>query len=378
MMVVCEVALSLVLLVSAGVMVQSLLALSRSDTGFDANNVLTMKVTLVQTRYRTPAQRAAFFHAALERIRALPGVEAAGTINDLPFVDGSSQTLELEGYAPQRDRVAVQVRQISTGYLNAMRIPVLSGRDVRENDGETILVSGDVAKVYWGTDDPIGRRAALPFSPTVFREVIGIVGEVKQRNLVEVSTPTAYYYTREPTGRVTFAIRTSVPPGTLAPPAAAVIRGIDPEQPVGEIKTMMQARDRQLTPQRLSALLLALFAAVALLLAALGIYSVLSYIVRGWTREIGIRTALGARQADVLRLVILESMVPTLVGIVAGTFAALASARAMQTLVFGIGPSDPLTMAGAGATLTLVALTASAVPAYRAVRLDPVKVLRAE
>jgi predicted permease len=337
-----------------------------------------MKVTLVQTRYRTPAQRAAFFHAALERIRALPGVEAAGTINDLPFVDGSSQTLELEGYAPQRDRVAVQVRQISTGYLNAMRIPVLSGRDVRENDGETILVSGDVAKVYWGTDDPIGRRAALPFSPTVFREVIGIVGEVKQRNLVEVSTPTAYYYTREPTGRVTFAIRTSVPPGTLAPPAAAVIRGIDPEQPVGEIKTMMQARDRQLTPQRLSALLLALFAAVALLLAALGIYSVLSYIVRGWTREIGIRTALGARQADVLRLVILESMVPTLVGIVAGTFAALASARAMQTLVFGIGPSDPLTMAGAGATLTLVALTASAVPAYRAVRLDPVKVLRAE
>jgi predicted lysophospholipase L1 biosynthesis ABC-type transport system permease subunit len=218
----------------------------------------------------------------------------------------------------------------------------------------------------------------LPFSPTVFREVIGIVGEVKQRNLVEVSTPTAYYYTREPTGRVTFAIRTSVPPGTLAPPAAAVIRGIDPEQPVGEIKTMMQARDRQLTPQRLSALLLALFAAVALLLAALGIYSVLSYIVRGWTREIGIRTALGARQADVLRLVILESMVPTLVGIVAGTFAALASARAMQTLVFGIGPSDPLTMAGAGATLTLVALTASAVPAYRAVRLDPVKVLRAE
>jgi ABC-type antimicrobial peptide transport system permease subunit len=157
-----------------------------------------------------------------------------------------------------------------------------------------------------------------------------------------------------------------------------VIRGIDPEQPVGEIKTMMQARDRQLTPQRLSALLLALFAAVALLLAALGIYSVLSYIVRGWTREIGIRTALGARQADVLRLVILESMVPTLVGIVAGTFAALASARAMQTLVFGIGPSDPLTMAGAGATLTLVALTASAVPAYRAIRLDPAKVLRAE
>jgi predicted lysophospholipase L1 biosynthesis ABC-type transport system permease subunit len=259
-----------------------------------------------------------------------------------------------------------------------MRIPVLSGRDVRENEGEAMLVSRDVAKMYWGTDEPIGHRAALISSPTVLREVVGVVGEVKQRNILEVPTPTAYFVTREPYGRATFAIRTSVPPDTLAQPAAAVIRAIDPEQPVGEIKTMMQARDRQLTSQSLSALLLALFAVVALLLAALGIYSMLSYIVRGWSREIGIRTALGARQADVLRLVILESMAPTLVGIAAGAIAALVSAKAMQTLVFGIRPSDPLTMAGAGVTLALVALTASAIPAYRALRLDPVKALRTD
>jgi len=378
MMVVCEVALSLMLLVSAGVMAQSLLALRQSDSGFDPDNVLTMKVTLVQSRYGTPTQRAAFFNAALERIRALPGVEAAGTIDDLPFVDGSSQDLKLEGYAAQRDPMTVQVRQISPGYLTAMRIPVLSGRDVRENEGEVMLVSRDVAKAYWGTDDPLGRRAVLAASPTVLREVVGVVGEVKQRNLLEAPTPTAYFYSREPYGRATFAIRTSVPPDRLAQPAAAVIRAIDPEQPAGEIKTMLQARDRQLTPQRLSALLLALFAVVALLLAALGIYSMLSYIVRGWSREIGIRTALGARQADVLRLVILESMMPTMVGIAAGTIAALASAKAMQVFVFGIAPSDPLTMAGAGATLALAALTASAVPAYRALRLDPVKALRAE
>ena len=378
LLIVCEVALSLVLLMGAGVMVQSLLALRQGDAGFDPKNVLTMSVRLVQTRYPTPAQRAAFFDTALQRIRALPGVEAAGTIDDLPLDAGSSQTLELEGYAPQRDPVAVQVRQITLGYLRAMRIPVLRGRDIVENDSEVMLVSRDAAKLYWGADDPIGRRAALPFPKTVLRRVVGIVGDVKQRNLIEASTPTVYFYTRDPNGRATFAIRTSVPPSTLVQPAVAAIHAIDREQPVYAIRTMAQAIDEELTPQRFSALLLGVFAGVALLLAAVGIYSVLSYIVRGRRREIGIRTALGARAADILRLVIVEGMWPALVGIAAGTLAALASARVMETLVFGVSASDPLTLAGVGATLALVALMASLVPAYRALRLDPVKALRAE
>jgi len=377
-LIVCEVALSLVLLMGAGVMVQSLLALRHGDTGFDPNNVLTMKVTLVGTRYPTPARRSAFFDAALQRIRALPGVEAVGTIDDLPFADGSSQTLTLEGYPPQRDAVAVQVRQINAGYLRAMRIPVLRGRDIVENDAEVMLVSRDAARLYWGTDDPIGRRASLPFSKTVLRQVVGIVGDVKQRNLIEASTPTVYFYTREPYGRVTFVMRTSVPPATLAQPAAAAIRAVDPQQPVGDIQTMVQVRDGQLTSQRFSALLLGVFAGLALLLAAVGIYSVLSYIVRGRSREIGIRIALGARAADVVRLVMVEGMLPSVAGIAAGTIAALASAKVMETLVFGVSASDPLTLAGVGATLALVALMASLVPAYRALRLDPVKVLRAD
>ena len=278
-LIVCEVALSLVLLMGAGVMVQSLLALRHTDTGFDPNNVLTMDVTLVGPRYPTPAQRSEFFGAALQRMRALPGVEAAGTIDDLPLTDGSSQTLHLEGYPPQRDPVAVQARQINPGYLRAMGIPLLRGRDIAESDAEVLLVSQDAAKLYWGADDPIGRRAALPFSKTVLRQVVGIVGDVKQRNLVEASTPTVYFYTREPYGRATFVIRTSVPPATLARPAAAAIRAIDPEQPVGDIRTMRQVLDTGLTSQRFSALLLGVFAGVALLLAAVGIYSVLSYIV---------------------------------------------------------------------------------------------------
>ena len=378
LLIVCEVALSLMLLMGAGVMVQSLLALRHGDAGFDPNNVLTLDVTLVGPRYPTPAQRSSFFDAALQRIRALPGVEAAGTIDDLPMVDGSSQTLHLEGYPPQRDPMAVQVRRINPGYLRAMGIPVLRGRDIVESDAEVLLVSRDAAKLYWGPDDPIGRRAALPYSPTVLRQVVGIVGDVKQRNLTEASTPTVYFYTREASGRATFVIRTSLPPATLVQPAVAAIRAIDPQQPVGDIRTMMQVLDAKLTSQRFSALLLGVFAGVALLLAAVGIYSVLSYIVRGRSREIGIRTALGARTADVLRLVIVEGMSPTLVGIAAGTIAALASARVMATFVFGVSSSDPLTLAAVAATLVLVAVMASLVPAYRAVRLDPVTVLRAD
>lgn len=374
-----EVALSLVLLMGAGVMVQSLLALRRVDTGFDPNNVLTMRVRLVDARYPTAAQRAAFFEAALQRIRALPGSVAAGTIDDLPFADGSSQSLALEGYPPQRNPVAVQVRQITPGYMRAMGIPVLRGRDVGDSDADVLLVSHEAAKLFWGADDPIGRRATLPaLSTTVLRQVVGIVGDVKQRSLVEGATPTVYFYTHEPYGRATFAIRTSVSPATLARPAVAAIRAIDPEQPVLDTQTMVQVLDGKLTPQRLSALLLGLFAGVALLLAAVGMYSVLSFIVRGRSREIGIRTALGAGAGDVLRLVIVEGMSPVLVGIAAGTIAALASARVMKSLVFGLSASDPRTLCAAAATLTLVAFIASLLPAYRASRLDPVKVLRAE
>jgi putative ABC transport system permease protein len=378
LLIVCEVALSLVLLMGAGVMIQSLLALRYGDTGFDPNNVLTMRVRLVDARYPSPAQRWSFFDAALQRIRALPGVEATGTIDDLPFADGESQTLALEGYPAQREPVAVQVRQITPGYLRAMGIPVLRGRDAVDSDAEVLLVSQETAKLYWGEGDPIGRRAALPFSKTVLRQVVGVVGDVKQRSLTEGPTPTAYYYTREPSGRATFVVRTSVPPAALAQPVVAAIRAIDPEQPVVDTRTMVQVLDEKLAPQRFSALLLGLFAGVALLLAAVGIYSVLSYIVRGRSREIGVRAALGAQRADILRLVVVEGMWPVLAGIVAGTLASVASAKVMRTLVFGVSASDPLTLAAVAATLTVVALMASLIPAYRALRLDPVNVLRAE
>jgi predicted permease len=305
-------------------------------------------------------------------------VDAAGIIDDLPLGAGESFPLTLEGYAPRENRVAVQVRRVTPGYLGAMGIPVLRGRDVVDSDHDVLLVSREAARLYWGDDDPIGRRASLPFSTTVLRPVVGVVGDVKQRSLTEPVTPTVYYYTRSPGGRATFTIRTSVPPETLAQAAIGAIHAVDSGQPVSDIRTMRAVMDEKLAPQRFSAMLLGAFALVALNFAAAGIYSVLSYIVRGRSREIGIRTALGAKQSAVVRLVVVEGMAPALIGVAAGTLAALALARVIDTLLFGVRASDPLTLAGVAATLILVALIASAAPAWRAARLDPAKILRAD
>ena len=214
-------------------------------------------------------------------------------------------------------------------------------------------------------------------SRTVVKEVVGIVNDVKQGELSAVAAATVYEYTRERDWRgLTLVMRASVPPMSLAPPAAAALRAIDPEQPVQDIRTMQDVVDETLTSQRFSALLLGLFAAVALALASVGIYSVLSYIVRGRSREIGIRTALGARSADVVRLVVYEGMTPALIGIAAGAVAALGASQILQRLVFGVSASDPLTFGIVAGTLTVVALLASLVPAYRASKLDPLEVLR--
>ena len=380
LLVVCEVALSVVLLMGAGVMLRSLLALRHVDAGYDPRNVLTMHVSLPETRYSTPAQKSAFFDLALQRIRALPGVEAAGAIDDLPAQGGSVQPIVLEGHAEllPRDQPTVEVRKITPGYLRAMRIPLLRGRDVADRDAEVMLVSRSAAALLWGDADPIGRRVTLPLqSKIVVKEIIGIVGDVKQGELSAAAGAAVYEYTHDrPWGSLSFAVRTTVPPASLAQSAAGIVRAIDSEEPVEDIRTMEAVVDETLTSQRFSALLLGMFAAVALVLASVGIYSVLSYIVRGRSHEIGIRTALGAGTADVVRLVVVEGMTPAIVGIAAGAVAALGSARILEKLVFGVSASDPLTLAAVAGALALVALVASLVPAYRASRLDPLNVLR--
>jgi putative ABC transport system permease protein len=381
-LIVCEVALSLVLLMAAGVMLRSLAALRQVDAGFNPHGLLTMHVALPATRYKTPAQVSGFFDTALERIRALPGVQAAGAVDDLPSQGGSVQPIVLEGHTEllPRDQPTVAVRKITPGFLRAMNIPVLQGRDVAASDVDVMLVSRSAAKLLWGDADPIGRRVTLPLeSKTRAERIVGIVGEVKQGELTEATGPTVYEYTHEHSwDSLSLVMRTSVPPVSIAPAATGVIHALDAEQPVEDVRTMDAVLDETLTSQRFSALLLGLFAGVALALASVGIYSVLSYIVRGRSREIGIRTALGARTSDVVRLVVLEGMTPAIIGIAAGAVSALGSAKLLEKLVFGISASDPLTLAAVAATLLVVALLASLLPAYRASRLDPLRVLRAE
>ncbi|MDQ3418454.1 MAG: ABC transporter permease [Acidobacteriota bacterium] len=380
LLIVGEVALSLVLLMGATVMVRSLLALRYAETGFNPRNVLTMRVSLPETRYDTPDKTLAFFSSALERIRTLPGVETAGGIDDLPLLGGSQQPIVLEGRAEllPKDQPTVAVRKVTPGYLKVMQIPMLRGRDVALGDGEVMLVSQSAAKLLWGDVDPVGRRVTLPLqSRTLNKEVIGVVGDVKQGDLSEPTAPTVYEFTRQqaPPG-LTIVVRTSVPPMSLAKGAADVVRSIDPEQPVEEIRTMETVLDETLGSQRFSAMLLGMFAMLALTLASVGIYSVLSYIVRGRSREIGIRTALGASTRDVVRLILIEGMSPALVGIAAGIVASLASTTLLQGVVFGVNAWDPLMLGAVAGSLALVAFIATLAPAYRASRVDPLTVLR--
>jgi putative ABC transport system permease protein len=364
----------------AAVMARSLLALRTVDAGFDPEGVLTMTVALPPGRYPTPAARTAFFDAAIARMRALPGVGAAGAIDDVPLTGGSVQPIVVEG-RPEllpREQPTVQVRAITPGYLPTMRIPVLRGRDVVDGDRDVVLVSRSAARLLWNDADPTGQRVTLPLmSRTQLRTVVGTVGDVKQDSLSENAPPTIYWYTRDRDWRgLTLVLRTAGPPASVAGAAVGVIRALDPEQPVQDVRTMNDVRDELLTSQRFSALLLGVFAAVALVLASVGIYSVLSYIVRGRSREIGIRSALGAQTGDVLRLVVREGMTPALIGIAVGVVGAVAASMSLERLVFGVSASDPLTLAAAAAALAFVALAASIVPAYRAARIDPLSTLR--
>jgi len=382
LLIVCEVALSVVLLMGAGVMVRTLAALHRVDTGVDTHNVLTMRVVLPQARYKEPSQVGRFFDTALARIRAIPGVQSAGAIDTLPFQGGSVQPIVHEGAAEllPRDQPTVAVRKATPGYLQTLRVPLLRGRDIAESDTNVMLVSRGAAKMLWGDTDPIGRRVTLPLEEKgVLKTVIGIVGDVKTDELSQPPMPTIYEYRHEHAWRFfELVARTLVPPASITQAATAASHAIDPQQPVTNILTMDDVVDQTLTSQRFSVLVLGLFAALALALASVGIYSVLSYIVRGRTREIGIRTALGARTFDVLRMVIGEGMWPTLVGIAIGAVAALGSARLLEKLVFGVSATDPLTLAAVGGTLAAVALLASLIPAYRASRIDPLNALRAD
>jgi putative ABC transport system permease protein len=298
----------------------------------------------------------------LQRVRALPGVETAGVIDDLPLQgSGSNQPVAIEGrpVVPMADQPEVAVRSISPGYLRAMHIPVLRGRDLVDSDVTdapgVIVISESMAKRFWPGEDPLGKHLTMTFLPDKIREIVGIVGDVKDEGLdasepvamlylplAQLSVPAMGGYRSFP---MSLVVRSSSPPSGLISAVSDAVDQVDKEMPLLNIITMEDFVADTLSQRRFNMLLLAAFAALALLLAAVGIYSVLSYNVRRRMREIGIRMALGARTQDVLRLVVADGMRPTLIGVAFGLAGALALSRVLASLIYGVKATDLLTFA---------------------------------
>lgn len=393
-LVVCEVALSLVLLAGAGLMIRSLWNLRSTNPGFDSHNVLTLSLPIPRTRYKTPAEEINFWNQVLAKMRALPGVETAAAVDDLPFNGGSHQPIAIQGRpaVAMSEQPEVDVRLVSTGYFHAMHIPVLRGRDFNDNDTAdqpgAILISDAMAKRFWPNEDPVGKRLTPTFSPGKIREVVGVVGDVKLDGLDQADLNSAIYVPLTQLGMganfewrsfgLDVVVRTTTSPATLVSAVTNSVHEIDPQQAVAHVMTMDQFLAESISPQRFNMLLLATFAGLALVLAAIGIYSVLSYAVRRRVREIGIRMALGAQIRDVLRLVVFEGMKPALVGMCIGLTGALLLGRVLAKLVFGVRTTDPMTYVAVSILLMAVALLATALPAYRATRVDPMRTLRDE
>jgi putative ABC transport system permease protein len=394
-LVVAEVSLSLMLLIGAGLMIRSFQMLRGVNPGFNSQGVLTMTAAVSRVKFSDATQQISFFERTLERIRALPGVTAAGVINDIPLGGGGShQPIAVEGrpVVPMSEQPEVDVRVSSRGYLDALRIPVLRGRDFDAGDmagrPATVLISASLAKQFWPGEDPIGKHVTLSFFPGVVREVVGVVGDVKGDGLDQTRAPATLYV---PLGQLapppdepwrsfpmSVLVRSSSDPAGMVSAVTNALHEVDSTIPVRDVLTMQELVTNSLASQRFSLLLLGAFALLALILAAIGIYSVLSYSVRRRVQEIGIRLALGASLSDVLRMIILEGLRPTLLGVTIGVAGALALARVMANLVYGVKPTDPLTFLSVAVLLATVAFVASVIPAYRAAKVDPMVALRYE
>jgi putative ABC transport system permease protein len=382
-----EVALSLVLLVGAGLMIRSLWLLNSVPPGFEPGGVLSAAVSLPERRYPERDQMVRFFDELVRRVRALPGVESAGVITNLPLGGGGNNwPIQIAGRPQLRmsEQPQVQGNVITPGYLRTMRIPIVRGRDITARDrsgGPAVaLISEAMARRLWPGEDPIGQRFTIAFFPEAVREVVGIVRDVRERELATAGTASVYLpLAQVPVTDAVLAVRTQVTaPEVLASSLTAAVRGIDPDLPVVDVMAMEMVVRRSVADRRATMYLLAVFAAFALVLAAVGLYSVLAYSVRRRVREIGIRMALGADRRGVVQMVIADALRPTIVGLVVGIAAALAIRRVVESLLFGVSPSDPATFAAVSALLVIVALGASALPAYAATRVDPMLALRDE
>jgi putative ABC transport system permease protein len=394
-LIIAEVALSLMLLIGAGLLIRSLWILRSVNPGFDPDHVITMFLSIPSTKFTAAQQQISFYDRVLQRVRALPGVQSDGVVDALPLTGGGShQPVQIEGRPVQAmaDQPEVDVRVISPGYRSAMHIPLLRGRDLNDSDVAgrpgVVLVSQSMAMQFWPNDDPIGKRLTMYFFPETPREVVGVVADVKDDALSQTRSASMLYM---PLGQLsasrdgqwqsigmTLAVRTHTDPRSAISSITNTLNEVDSEVPLLYVKTMQDTIDDSLIQQRFTMLLLSGFAGLALLLAAVGIYSALAYAVRWRMREIGIRMALGAQIRDVVGMVVADGFKPTCIGVAVGLAGALALGRVMSNLIYGVAATDALTIAAVTMLLGLVALFASIIPAYRATRIDPLRSLREE
>jgi putative ABC transport system permease protein len=390
LLVVAEMALALVLLIGAGLMIQSFFKLQRIDLGFSPQNVLTMQVSLPEAKYPTADAGITFFEQLLEKISALPGVRSAGVGMSLPLGVGTSvgKNFRVEGRpAPAPHQIPlVRCMSASPDYFNTMGIN-LRGRSFTKFDTagsqRVVIINETLARRFFPNEDPLGKTIRLEVGDSPRRTIIGVIADVKGPNLT--ATPGTELYVPLPqydgacwSNNLRLAVHGSVAPDTLTAAIRTQISAIDRDQPVTNIATMEERVHRALSSDRFSTMLLGLFAGVALLLAAVGIYGVMSYMVTERAPEIGIRVALGAQTRNVMRLVIGQGMKLAFVGVVIGLGGALALTQLMKNLLFGVSTTDPLTFVAISILLVVVALLACWIPARRATRLDPMIALRCE
>ncbi|HYM01049.1 MAG TPA: ABC transporter permease [Blastocatellia bacterium] len=391
--VVLELAFATVLLVSAGLLIRSFIKVREIDPGFRPQGVLTMSVPLPAVAYSKSGQIHAFYDNLLRRVQSIRGADSVGFSTDLPLQGGWTHIYSAEGYAPRPDeKLNFSKNSVVMGdYFQTMGIPLLKGRWFNDSDRPdsnlVVIVSESIARKFWPDADPIGKRLKWgpPEDKNPWITVVGVVADVKPAALDEETLPHTYEPYSQFESDMAFlaepqniAIRSSAPPEDLIPQVREAVSGLDNQLAITKVQTMTEVIDSSIAGRRFNTFLLIVFAACALLLAAVGIYGVIAYSVTQRKHEIGVRMALGARRGDVATLVLRQGGLVAIIGIGAGLAGAIALTRFLSTLLYQIKPIDPITMTGVAVTLGAVALLASYIPAYRAARVDPAIALRFE
>jgi putative ABC transport system permease protein len=382
LLVVGQVALSLLLLIGAGLLLRSFGQLLRIDPGFDSRSVLAMNVTLPTVKYAKPEQQIAFFDEVLRRVRALPGVRDAAMSAAQPLTFKRITPVLPEGQpnVPLAQRPFIDIEAVSPQWFQTMRVPLRAGRDFTAADDakapKVVVVNETFARRFWPNENPLGKHVIVG-RWTDAAEVIGVAADVKNKGLAQDTQAQLYLaFPQLPWGNMNLLVRTTVPPLTLASAVRTQISAVDPDQPVTGIQTVDELMDTSRAQPRFTMLLLSIFSAAALALAVIGIYGVLAYTVAERRLELGIRLALGAERGDIVRLVLRQGMILVVTGIAVGLIAALALSKLMSSLLYKTGARDLETFALAPIAFLAIALVASYLPARRAIEVNPVETLR--